>query len=168
MLDYQAVQYRVLPWAATSVALHFTGLGMVAMHRHMASRMDADDDSLTAETHAIGSCLKMVCTTATVDGIEELRRACGGHGFSDYSGLPALYGNAMVNYTGEGEACVQPIRLHTRSFFHKMGGWWILPAAAGIMPAHVQSHTVSWSVYRDMMVLPQLDCATRRYCSYLK
>jgi acyl-CoA oxidase len=46
----------------------------------------------------------MVCTTATVDGIEELRRACGGHGFSDFSGLPAIYGNAMVNYTGEGEA----------------------------------------------------------------
>ena len=80
VLDYQGVQYRVLPWAAATFALHFTAKGMVAMHNEMASRVDADDDSLTAETHAIGSCLKVVCTTACVDGIEELRRACGGHG----------------------------------------------------------------------------------------
>eukprot|EP00729_Bicosta_minor_P007010 gene7010-26127_t len=104
VLDYQGVQYRVLPWATATFALHFCAKGMVAMHAQMASRVDADDDSLTAETHAIGSCLKVVCTTACVDGIEELRRACGGHGFSNFSGLPLIYGNAMVNYTGEGEA----------------------------------------------------------------
>ena len=33
-----------------------------------------------------GSAPQTVCTTFAVDGIEQLRRACGGHGFSMFSG----------------------------------------------------------------------------------
>ena len=49
------------------------------------------------EVHAIGSCLKAVTTTIAVDGIEQMRRVCGGHGFSSLSGMDNMYGNAMVS-----------------------------------------------------------------------
>ena len=105
VLDYQAVQYRVLPWVAAAFAIEFTARGMLAMYAEMERRVaEQGDTSLVAETHAISSCLKMVTSKMAVDGIEELRRACGGHGYSSFSGLDLIYGNAMVNYTGEGEA----------------------------------------------------------------
>lgn len=99
---------RTLPWVATTYALRITGRVMRKMHMEMEHRMSsgAVDDTaalLEKEVHAVGSCLKAVCTTFTVDGVEELRRACGGHGFTMFSGLQDLYGNAMVNFTGEGE-----------------------------------------------------------------
>ena len=61
------------------------------------------DTLMIPEVHSIGSCLKAVTTTITVDGIEQMRRACGGHGYSCFAGLDTIYGNAMVNFTGEGE-----------------------------------------------------------------
>ena len=41
----------------------------------------------------------MLC--CAVDAQEELRRVCGGHGFHMYSGMQDLYGNSMVNFTGQ-------------------------------------------------------------------
>jgi acyl-CoA oxidase len=104
VLDYQGVQMRVLPWLATAFALKFTGDSMILMHGEMEARVDASGDtSMVGETHAIASCLKAVTTSYASNGIEELRRACGGHGYSSFSGLDHLYGNSMVNFTGEGE-----------------------------------------------------------------
>lgn len=42
------------------------------------------------ETHALASGVKAIFTTDSLRGIEILRRAAGGHGFSQYSGLPGL------------------------------------------------------------------------------
>jgi len=104
VLDYQGVQYRVLPSIACAYAMKFTAKGALRMQQEMEKRVLHNSDvGMVSEVHAIGSCLKVVTTTFAVDGIEELRRACGGMGFSCYSGLDHLYGNAMVNFTGEGE-----------------------------------------------------------------
>lgn len=53
--------------------------------------------------HALACCLKAVATSDASLGIEELRLACGGHGFSDSSNLPSTYGlvTAMCTYEGE-------------------------------------------------------------------
>lgn len=40
------------------------------------------------------------------DGLEVCRRACGGHGFSHYSGLPTLINEYSANVTLEGENTV--------------------------------------------------------------
>ena len=104
VLDYPQVQMRVLPWLAGVYALRITGKRMIAMHGEMERRFEASGDTLMIpEVHSIGSCLKAVTTTITVDGIEQMRRACGGHGYSSFAGLDTIYGNAMVNFTGEGE-----------------------------------------------------------------
>lgn len=107
VIDYPQVAHRTLPWIATAYALKMTGDVMDGMHSEMEERVERFGDDIAAamekEVHTVGSALKAVCTTLTVDGIEELRRVCGGHGYSMFSGLQDLYGNAMVNFTGEGE-----------------------------------------------------------------
>ena len=48
------------------------------------------DGSLMAECHACLCYSKAYYTDEIERGFEILRRACGGHGFSHYSGLPNL------------------------------------------------------------------------------
>ena len=104
VLDYPQVAMRTLPWLATAYALKCTGAFMTGMYFEMERRVESTGDTdMEKEVHAVGSCLKCVCTTLVVDGVEELRRVCGGHGYSMYSGMQEIYGNSMVNFTGEGE-----------------------------------------------------------------
>ena len=87
------------------------------MHHEMERRIEEDENiDLVPETHALGSCLKASTTRLASDGIEELRRACGGHGFSTFSGLDEIYGNSMVSFTGEGE-CYMIVQQTTRWLF---------------------------------------------------
>ena len=53
--------------------------------------------------HALTAGLKAVTTTRAIRGIEHCRLACGGHGYSEASGLPQLYCDASVPATVEGE-----------------------------------------------------------------
>lgn len=58
------------------------------------------------ELHALSSGLKAVVTHQVAIGIEQCRMACGGHGYSDASGLPQLYGIAVGGCTYEGDNIV--------------------------------------------------------------
>ena len=105
VLDYGQVQRRVLRWVAATYALRFAGDMAHSMHSDMEREVEATGSTASEGlVHAIGSAIKAVSTTMAVDGIEELRRACGGHGFSSFAGLETIYGVAMVNFTGEGES----------------------------------------------------------------
>lgn len=55
------------------------------------------------ELHALSSCLKASCTAITADGIEIARRTCGGHGYSQLSGLPRMFASYVQNVTWEGD-----------------------------------------------------------------
>lgn len=104
VLDYQGVQARTLPWLAAAYALRFTGRRMMTVYNDAERKVEADGDtSQVAEAHALSSGLKACTTKCACDGIEELRRACGGHGYLHFSGLGEIYGNAMLTFTGEGE-----------------------------------------------------------------
>jgi len=43
------------------------------------------------EVHATSAGLKALVTELAANGIEVARKCCGGHGFSQFSGLPRLY-----------------------------------------------------------------------------
>jgi len=47
--------------------------------------------SLLADLHSLGSGLKSVTSWQITQGVEQCRLACGGHGYSEASGLPGLY-----------------------------------------------------------------------------
>ncbi|KAH9452350.1 hypothetical protein MJO28_008778 [Puccinia striiformis f. sp. tritici] len=104
VLDYQMVQYRIFPILAQAFACHYTGLEMFRLYNESQKNMSEGDFSLLADVHASSSGLKSLCTIMAASAIEECRRACGGHGFSQASGLGALYANYLPQVTWEGDS----------------------------------------------------------------
>ncbi|KAI9609809.1 hypothetical protein KEM48_002674 [Puccinia striiformis f. sp. tritici PST-130] len=104
VIDYQMVQYRIFPILAQAFACHYTGLEMFRLYNESQKNMNEGDFSLLADVHASSSGLKSLCTIMAASAIEECRRACGGHGFSQASGLGALYANYLPQVTWEGDS----------------------------------------------------------------
>jgi acyl-CoA oxidase len=112
LLDYPIHQRRLLPLVAQAVALNFTGMKLQEMYEDMVEsleRLKPGDPSLNdtleklKETHATSAGLKAFCTWACLDTIERCRQACGGHGYSAYSNLPAMFNDFAVQCTWEGD-----------------------------------------------------------------
>lgn len=111
VLNYKMVQVRLLPLLASMYALHFTGRGMLNLYEENQSRMksDAGPDalkagaSLLADLHATSCGLKALASTTAGEGLEVCRRACGGHGYSSYSGIGTFYADYLPTLTWEGD-----------------------------------------------------------------
>ena len=56
--------------------------------------------------HGISAGLKAFTTEISIAGIEICRRACGGHGYSNASGIQQLYNLWLPSATYEGENTV--------------------------------------------------------------
>lgn len=68
--------------------------------------MRKDDYSKLDLMHHLSSGFKATFTRIAYDGIDSLRQACGGAGFSAHSGLPSLQGDYAPNTTFEGDNTV--------------------------------------------------------------
>lgn len=112
LLDYPIHQRRLMPLLAQAFAMHFTGTEMTAMYNSMMSRLDGaspgDPDmeeivEILKETHSTSAGLKAFCTWNCLNTIEQCRQACGGHGYSAYTGLAGMYNDFAVQCTWEGD-----------------------------------------------------------------
>ncbi|KAI9257747.1 acyl-CoA dehydrogenase/oxidase [Helicostylum pulchrum] len=103
VLDYTMQQYRLFPIIAQAYACHFTGQEMHRMYYENQAKMEQGDYSYLADLHASSSGLKSLTTTLAVNAIEDCRRACGGHGFSLFSGLGQFYQDYLPKVTWEGD-----------------------------------------------------------------
>ncbi|KAF9145442.1 hypothetical protein BGX30_008866 [Mortierella sp. GBA39] len=103
VLDYSMQQYRLFPIIAAAYACFFTSKEMMRLYHVNMKNMETGDFSLLADVHASSSGLKSLTTTMAASAIEECRRACGGHGFSSFSGLPLLLQDYAPNVTWEGD-----------------------------------------------------------------
>ncbi|CRG87873.1 acyl-CoA oxidase [Talaromyces islandicus] len=120
VLNYKMVQVRLLPLLASMYALHFTGRGMMKLYQENQSRMNGatqpGQDSrspgpealragadLLADLHATSCGLKALASTTAGEGLEVCRRACGGHGYSSYSGIGPWYSDYLPTLTWEGD-----------------------------------------------------------------
>lgn len=90
----------------------FTGMRLTTMYNDMSQALDTMDPSdpnletvldKLKETHATSAGLKAFCTWACLDTIEKCRQSCGGHGYSAYSNLPAMYADFAVQCSWEGD-----------------------------------------------------------------
>lgn len=90
VLDYSMQQYRLFPIIASAYACFFTSKEMMRLYYLNMKNMASGDFSMLADVHASSSGLKSLTTTMAAAAIEECRRACGGHGFSSFSGLPLM------------------------------------------------------------------------------
>lgn len=120
VLNYKMVQVRLLPLLASMYALHFTGRGMMRLYQENQKRMKASAQSgqdtrgagpeelragadLLADLHATSCGLKALASTSAGEGLEVCRRACGGHGYSNYSGIGPWYADYLPTLTWEGD-----------------------------------------------------------------
>lgn len=116
VLDYTMVQHRILPLLAASYALFFTGRAMINLYTENQKRMAEEQDvrrksdakpnpsgDLLADLHAISCSLKAFASTTAAEGLEVCRRACGGHGYSSFSGIGSWYADYLPTVTWEGD-----------------------------------------------------------------
>ncbi|PRP79966.1 hypothetical protein PROFUN_05942 [Planoprotostelium fungivorum] len=103
LMNYKSQQYRLLPLLSHAFAIHFTGFYILDMYKDLLRRLDGSDFSTLPVIHATTSGLKAYVTTVAADGIEEARKCCGGHGYSQFSGLPTLFADYVPSCTFEGD-----------------------------------------------------------------
>ncbi|KAJ9623607.1 hypothetical protein H2203_005869 [Taxawa tesnikishii (nom. ined.)] len=121
VLNYTTVQIRLLTLLATTFALHFTGRGMMQLYQANQKKMAQDvgkagsqergagpeethsGSDLLADLHATSCGLKSLASSTAVDGLEVCRRACGGHGYSNFSGIGPWYADYLPTATWEGD-----------------------------------------------------------------
>ena len=117
LLDYQLHQYKLFSVLANTYAMFSTSLLIQKMHLEMVTRIREGDLSYVKGMHALTSGLKALFSSVTLSNIELCRQSCGGHGFSEYSGLPAIYMNYAPTVTYEGDNTV--LLLQCGSFLFK-------------------------------------------------
>mmetsp|Transcript_51553 Transcript_51553/g.148733 ORF Transcript_51553/g.148733 Transcript_51553/m.148733 type:complete len:707 (-) Transcript_51553:54-2174(-) len=111
ILDYKQQQHRIFPLLAASYCFFFTGRNLWKKLKSIEERLIKNKPVTKVEVtdiHASSSALKSFTTTVAADGIEECRKACGGHGFLACSGLPELINSYLQSPTVEGDNHMLP------------------------------------------------------------
>lgn len=119
VLDYTMVSYRLLTLLAAMYGLHFAGKQMTDMYEECNDILTGSTGESEAEEAAakmadlhVTSCgLKSLASTTACDGLEAARRACGGHGYSSYSGIGPFYADYLPNITWEGDNYMRKLNL---------------------------------------------------------
>lgn len=111
ILDYTQQQHRIFPLLAASYCIFFTGREIAKNLKEIENKLITSKPVLkedVADVHATSSALKSFSTIIAADGIEECRKACGGHGYLACSGLPELFTTYLQNPTVEGDNHMLP------------------------------------------------------------
>ncbi|XP_014557012.1 hypothetical protein COCVIDRAFT_37537 [Bipolaris victoriae FI3] len=121
VLNYTMVQIRLLPLLAATFALHFTGKAMMEMYQENQKKIAQGNASnapskrgagpeevqsgsdMLADLHASSCALKSLSSSIACEGLEVCRRACGGHGYSSFSGIGPWYSDYLPTTTWEGD-----------------------------------------------------------------
>ena len=124
VLDYKMVQIRLLTLLSATFALHFTGKGMMELYQTNQAKAQSTGDKvkpdegagrgagpeethsgsdLLADLHATSCGLKSLASSIAAEGLEVCRRACGGHGYSSFSGIGPFYADYLPTTTWEGD-----------------------------------------------------------------
>ena len=112
ILDYKTQQHRLLSMLACSYCFFFTGKMVLerleAIERGLVTGNKTISKAEVADIHASTSSLKSFTTMTAADGMEDCRKACGGHGFLQSSGLPELVTTYLQSPTVEGDNHMLP------------------------------------------------------------
>ncbi|CAD5228055.1 unnamed protein product [Bursaphelenchus xylophilus] len=111
IIEYRTQQYRLFPQICRAICIIFAGHRASELYFQMCEELEKGNASLMDDVHAITSGLKAVCSFQAAQGIEQCRLACGGHGYSQGSGLPSIYANTVAACTYEGDNLVMLLQL---------------------------------------------------------
>lgn len=112
IIEYQTQRYRVLKQVAISYAMRCNGMWIADKMRNLQEALYNTNGgkSVSAhefqETHVATAAAKGLCTKMCADGIEDLRKCCGGHGFLLNSGIAQLAQDYLWQVTAEGDFVV--------------------------------------------------------------
>ncbi|TPX35226.1 acyl-CoA oxidase [Synchytrium microbalum] len=107
VLDYPQQQNRISIAIAKAFALHFAGVDLQMETDRLIQALISNDnktaESIMPELHASSSALKALSSTEAAAVGEDMRQACGGHGFSTFSGFTDFLQAGVQSITVEGE-----------------------------------------------------------------
>ncbi|KAJ2776799.1 hypothetical protein H4R18_005481 [Coemansia javaensis] len=103
VLDYAMVQYRLLPLVARNYAMYATSQAFTRHYEQSMAELARGNFAPLKELHATACGLKRWTSDVMIRGIDTCRHACGGHGFSQFSGLNEFYANQYPNIIWEGD-----------------------------------------------------------------
>lgn len=113
LLDYPYHQRRLMPRLAFCYAMNAASADLNDMYYAATAQLASTDtkdkaklESAAAdikELFSVSAGLKAFSTWATAGIIDECRQACGGHGYSGYSGFGQGYNDWVVQCTWEGD-----------------------------------------------------------------
>jgi len=110
VMNFQAIQHRLLPHLATSYACWFATSELWKQFCDAQTLLEQGNEaeflSGLPERHAQSCGYKAFLSWWTVDALETSRRCLGGHGYSMFSAVPALIGDFGVVTTGGGDNIV--------------------------------------------------------------
>ena len=106
VIEYQLQQNKILSCMAEHFAIQIGSRKTSQMTMQNIEKVNNNDDSMMKETHNCLCLAKALYTDYCNRGLEILRLACGGHGFSHYSGMPHIIQQFSPNVTLEGENTV--------------------------------------------------------------
>ncbi|XP_028374264.1 peroxisomal acyl-coenzyme A oxidase 2 [Phyllostomus discolor] len=155
VLDYQTQQQKLFPQLATAYAFHFVASSLLDFFQRSYSAILDRDFSHLPELHALSSGIKAMISDFCTQGAELCRRACGGHGYSQLSGLPSLVTRVTASCTYEGENTVlylQAARFLVKSYLHAQ-------AAPGSTPKRPLPQSIAYLTAPDLARCPARGAA---------
>jgi acyl-CoA oxidase len=103
VIGYSSVKARLFPLLGVCFAYIFAAKGLLAAYSEMMTELNTKGESRRlAEVHALSSGLKACSSWDCIAGVEECRKACGGHGYSAYAGIGHIWANGVASQTYEG------------------------------------------------------------------
>ncbi|OMH84999.1 Peroxisomal acyl-coenzyme A oxidase 1, partial [Zancudomyces culisetae] len=103
VLDYGIVQYRLIPLLAKAYAMLGMSVEFFEQYIKCTAAIASGDFSLLKEMHAVSCGLKRWSSETAVYGVDTCRHLCGGHGFSQFSGLNEFFTDIYPNIIWEGD-----------------------------------------------------------------
>ncbi|XP_065365650.1 probable peroxisomal acyl-coenzyme A oxidase 1 [Calliphora vicina] len=117
VLDFLTQQHKVFPQIAKGIFYRLASDYVWDLYRTVHKELDQGIKRNLPELHALSCCLKAVCSHEAANGVEILRKACGGHGYLNSANFVSIYGAAAAACTYEGENTV--LLLQTAKFLVK-------------------------------------------------
>lgn len=111
VLDYMAQQHKIIPQLAAVYALNFANRDLNTFYEQTVTELEVGNLTNLPEMHVLSASMKACASEQAVLGCETLRRACGGHGYANSSGLPRLYSSVLPSCTYEGENTVMYLQV---------------------------------------------------------
>ncbi|GMH52997.1 hypothetical protein TrRE_jg6324 [Triparma retinervis] len=112
ILNYVQQQHRLFGHLASSYCFWIGGRAILKRLKETERELVEGSGKVRkgdmGDLHASLSALKAYCSGAAADGIEDCRKACGGHGYLVASGFPELLTTYLQNPTVEGDNHMLP------------------------------------------------------------